>query len=273
MSLLLFMKNFRQDIQFFLKYFTCFQSDFDQKIRFYRVLKQIGEIKGNTFLDIGCGPGKLGKLIERRGGEIIYLSPDHFDLKNIDSLTKILGNGIKLPIQNNSIDFIVSTDVFEHIPEHNRAQFLHEMMRTTKKGAIFTFSQLHANNPQKNGIHLFENNFKTFNIPFPNWYEEHNQTGCPELKEITSIFPQLKMDEDISSYQGRLSIFFLILSIDMDYFLNSFTKEKFSSLKWIVERFFNCIFYYVLRIIDIPPFYSYMITIRKKINKTKETTL
>jgi len=242
---------------------TKFQSDFDQSLRFFLVLSQISDIKGNTFLDIGCGQGFLGKIIERRGGKVVYLSPNYFDLKKIDSPTKILGDGIRLPFKNSAFDFVVSTDVFEHVAKQYRMQFLKEITRTTKKSSILTFSQLNTNNPKKSGINLFENNFKKFKIPFPEWYEEHNKTIMPELKDITMIFPQLELNRDILSYQGRLSILFLIFSIDIHYFLNFVTRKKMTKFAWIIEKLLHSAFYYILRIIDIPPFYSYLINLKK----------
>lgn len=256
-------KKLKKSIRTTLKNLLILKSDYDQRIRYNLVIRQIGDIKGNTFLDVGCGPGVLGKLIEKQGGKVIYLTISLSDLKNIDSSAKILGDGITLPIKYGVIDYTISTDVFEHIPIQMRARFLEEMMNVSKKGVIFTFSRLHHANPQQSGITLFENNFKKFKIPVPDWYDEHNRNSIPELEDIILIYPQININKDISAYQGRLNIIFLIFSLDLNYFLKILTKEKIPSLIWILERLFNIIFYYIIRVIDTPPFYSYTVKINK----------
>jgi len=101
-------------------------------------------ITENRILDLGCGTGILGKMIERKGGKVIFLSPTISDFELFTGEIRVIADGTSLPFKNKVFDYVVSSDVFEHIPEPKREAFIDEMIRTAKKKVIFTFSQVHS---------------------------------------------------------------------------------------------------------------------------------
>lgn len=79
------------------------------------------------FLDLGCGDQHLKKPVEDRN--MNYLGLD---------ITDVNFEFDKLPLENNSIDFIVTLAVIEHIS--NPDNFLSEILRVLKPGGIVYIS-------------------------------------------------------------------------------------------------------------------------------------
>jgi 2-polyprenyl-3-methyl-5-hydroxy-6-metoxy-1,4-benzoquinol methylase len=79
------------------------------------------------FLDLGCGDQHLRKSVEDRN--MNYLGLD---------ITDVNFEFDKLPLENNSIDFIVTLAVIEHIS--NPDNFLSEILRVLKPGGIIYIS-------------------------------------------------------------------------------------------------------------------------------------
>ena len=79
------------------------------------------------FLDLGCGDQHLRKSVEDRN--MNYLGLD---------ITDVNFEFDKLPLENNSIDFIVSLAVIEHIS--NPDNYLSEIYRVMKPGGIVYIS-------------------------------------------------------------------------------------------------------------------------------------
>ena len=131
---------------------------FDQRIRYNIILNEIKDLYNKRLLDVGCGGGALGKLIEGKGGNVTYLDIKLNNIKNIKG-TKICGDGRYLPFKDKAFDYVVSSDVLEHLHEKDRKKFINEMIRVARKRVIFTFSQVHFKNPLKSGIYIYFNHF------------------------------------------------------------------------------------------------------------------
>jgi ubiquinone/menaquinone biosynthesis C-methylase UbiE len=101
------------------------------------------ELKGKVLLDLGSYTG--GRLCswfetyQLKKGLGIDINPlfkqageDFAQFRGLDNVEFYTGVGEALPFANNSIDFIVSTDVFEHVQDIE--QVLSECHRVLKKG-------------------------------------------------------------------------------------------------------------------------------------------
>lgn len=107
------------------------------------VPKQRAEI---TILDHGCGGGKTTLYLLALGYEGIH----GVDVGgNCESLNRLLTeecsitdkrfhiyNGVKLPFGNNSIDFVLSQQVLEHLPDNVLDAYYAEEGRVMRQGAI-----------------------------------------------------------------------------------------------------------------------------------------
>ena len=128
--------------------------------------------KGKTLLDLGCFTGgrlsawfenyKLEKVYGIDINPIFKVAADEFAAeKKINADFKI-GIGEKLPYEDNSFDFVVSTDTFEHV--QNLKTTMAECYRVLKPGGslLAVFPQF---------LQPFEShlNFVT-NLPFIHWF-------------------------------------------------------------------------------------------------------
>lgn len=102
--------------------------------------------KGMKIVDIGCGPGTVTRKIAKWIGkdiEIIGIDRDEnfinyakqkAEKENL-KIEYILGDALDIPLENNSIDNILSNTVIEHVP--NR-EFLLEQKRVVKANGRVT---------------------------------------------------------------------------------------------------------------------------------------
>ena len=91
--------------------------------RYNMVLNQIGNCKGEKILDIGCGDGALTYLLACRtkaqvigidisNEAISFARKKTGHIRNIEFLT---ASAYHLPFDNKSIDYVISSDVIEHL--------------------------------------------------------------------------------------------------------------------------------------------------------------
>lgn len=102
------------------------------------------KLKGKTFVDIGSSFGWLEKeLLEiDRSIKIIGIEPDSkavaFANKEIKNAKFLVGDALKLPINNNFADMATLFDVIEHVPNNTENIALAEVNRILKpKGHLF----------------------------------------------------------------------------------------------------------------------------------------
>ncbi len=252
--------------KYFFNKYPHLKAGFDARVRYDIIKYFIPEIDGQNILDVGCGGGIFGKILEKNGGEVVYLSPDVNDLRYISG-NKVVGNGIGLPIKDGAFDYVVSSDVFEHVSETERSILIREMMRVAQKKVIFTFSQVHTRNPKRLGILLFEWGYKLFKVPYPSWYQEHNNLIIPEIEEIVQAINNYSYT--MKPYQGCFGLFLLGIEGVSSYYLGILAQKNlfFKYITFIWNRFFIWTTYAALRLIDIKPFYSFGICIDLRCKK------
>ena len=88
-------------------------------------------------LDLGCGSGEYLHLMRQRGLQIVGVEIDREEINAVASLTRsslplIVADGHRLPLKNETFDFIFCKDVLEHVKEPE--QVLKESRRVAKVG-------------------------------------------------------------------------------------------------------------------------------------------
>ncbi|MFN2374070.1 MAG: class I SAM-dependent methyltransferase [Cyclonatronaceae bacterium] len=99
------------------------------------VLALPGSAEAQTFLEVGCGEGMVSAMLHKAGKTStgIDLQGDKFDPKAVESGASLLAmDAEKLGFEDETFDYIVSFNSFEHFPHPDRV--LDEMIRVLKPG-------------------------------------------------------------------------------------------------------------------------------------------
>jgi len=112
---------------------SCVES-FDDSVPRLRYLVARGGNPSGVLLNIGVGNGALERLAATRGWNVISVDPD------ASSLAKLRAPGIetrqgvieKLPVDSDSIDVVIASEVFEHLSPESMSAGLAEIKRILK---------------------------------------------------------------------------------------------------------------------------------------------
>ena len=125
-----------------------------------KLLTELGLKPGMSILDLGCGSGRLSSQL--------YQSMENLDYTGIDIVKKLLeyakskapnyqfllSQGLRLPIESDSLDMICAFSLFTHLPHAETFIYLHESLRTLKPGGLLVFSFIEFAEPGH--WHVFE---------------------------------------------------------------------------------------------------------------------
>ncbi len=119
------------------------------KLRVKKILEELGDINRKIVLDVGCEAGYVSNRIVKKGAHVVAVDickpalvafkqrVGGSEKKNIYG--PIVASAHRIPLKSGCIDFIVCSEVIEHIP-YTR-QLLKELARVIKKGGklVLTF--------------------------------------------------------------------------------------------------------------------------------------
>ncbi len=115
------------------------QLPFDQYGRYALIRDIIGANRGEEgksfrVLDVGGRGNLLRKFLPE--DEVFYLDPDPDAVDSDEDANFIRGDGREMPLEDGEFDFVVSADVYEHIPPEDRRRYLDENLRVALKAVI-----------------------------------------------------------------------------------------------------------------------------------------
>ena len=130
-----------------LFFYDRFAEHFDDKMNRYDLEKRLRvifedmlseeELRGKRVLDAGCGTGWFSQQAFIRGANVISLDIGKHLLHQVKkkcSTDLVVGDICLLPFDNQSFDYVISTEVIEHTPYPMRA--LGEMYRVLREGGV-----------------------------------------------------------------------------------------------------------------------------------------
>jgi hypothetical protein len=151
-----------------------------QAIRFL-AKQRINKQRPYELLEVGSGDAGIG-----------YFFPDYKNLAvdicfgkgYLANQKKIAASLDTLPFKNNSFNFVMSVDTFEHISRERRISAIGEMLRVSRKFLIITIpcSRLAQDYEAK----LLQK-FELVSISPPSWLLEHRHNQLPTENEILSL--------------------------------------------------------------------------------------
>jgi SAM-dependent methyltransferase len=134
----------RADLRRSTRLFADFRVEQTDPARFYGALARdsVGQLSGYldlagaTMLDVGGGPGYFRDAFEAAGATYLALDADVGELSGQGTVAAgtVIGDGMRLPFRDDSVDLCYSSNVLEHVPEPWR--MAEEMLRVTRPGGI-----------------------------------------------------------------------------------------------------------------------------------------
>ncbi len=111
------------------------------KAREHLILKELeGLGKKDRFLEVGCAQGHFEKQACKRTAKVFGADCDKDFLekakKNCKKAAFVEINAERLPFKANSFDFVLCTEVLEHVPDWKKA--FRELQRVSKKKILVT---------------------------------------------------------------------------------------------------------------------------------------
>ena len=108
----------------------------------------VGDWRGKSVLDLGCGGGFMAEPLARQGARVIGVDPSspaieaakrHADESGL-AIDYRVGTGEHLPVADNAVDIVVCVDVLEHV--HDLDAVVGEVRRVLKPGGLFLFDTI-----------------------------------------------------------------------------------------------------------------------------------
>ena len=140
---------------------------------FRRLLKRIGDIKGRSALDIGCGTGRWSKIMHNMGVRVVgidlseeLLKDNKIRMPEIDFKEMMASH---LNFQDNTFDLVSSVTVL-HIPYKVQKESIKEICRVLKIGGFALIIEGSKENEQIQYRYSFPNSTRGW----LNNFQEHN---------------------------------------------------------------------------------------------------
>jgi SAM-dependent methyltransferase len=109
---------------------------------------------GRTLLNIGCGDGYLERRAVEKGWAVISVDPDPPSVARLKDLgIEARCGGVEaLPLEQESVDVVISTEVFEHLSEEVFETGLNEIRRVLKSGGLLIGTVPYRENLSQNEV-------------------------------------------------------------------------------------------------------------------------
>jgi 2-polyprenyl-6-hydroxyphenyl methylase / 3-demethylubiquinone-9 3-methyltransferase len=110
--------------------------------------QQLGDLKGKSCLDVGCGGGLLAEEFARIGCRVTGVDPSELSLETARAhaeherleIEYLNAPGEALPFDEGSFDFVYCGDVLEHVASVDRA--VGEAARVLKRGGPYLYDTI-----------------------------------------------------------------------------------------------------------------------------------
>jgi SAM-dependent methyltransferase len=172
--------------------------------RFERLLEDIARkasVPRPVILNIGAGNGSFEELAWQRGWEVHALDPDARTVARLVEKKIHARQGFieKLPYADAYFDFVVATEVLEHLTEEQRHSGVREVARVLKKGGWFVGTVPDNEDLRRNQVMCP----KCGEI-FHRWGHQASFTLASTQAELAAVFGKIKIERTVFiSLAGR----------------------------------------------------------------------
>ncbi len=163
---------------------------------FHRYIPVYDEIRRDSnypkvsVLDVGSNGVGIGRYLTEPETRITVLDLNRPPVQDTASFTKVdyvISNGIKMPFQDDTFDYVVCVGVIEHVEKEERRAFLSEITRVSKKSVLLVFPQSRAKKSE-DFARWFIRNKSVF-------LREHETNDLPKKSDVISAFAGYRVHE------------------------------------------------------------------------------
>lgn len=159
---------------------------FDQYQRYKVISDSLDLLRENTeplrILDVGGAEGMILDFLT--DDEVTIL--DQIEAEGVPNF--VLGDALALPFDDDSFDYAVSVDVFEHIPAEAREKYLSELRRVARRGVLLAAP---FDSEEVRGAERLANEFHRSVHQQENvWLAEHAENELPDLDPSRRFFEE-----------------------------------------------------------------------------------
>lgn len=183
---------------------------FNWDTRYANLLKTWGnELENGSVLEVGCGPQGIARYLRNNvtGLELYKTEPA---VKNLHIFE---GSITAIPYQDDAFDYVVCSDVLEHLPAESRLKAISEIIRVAKKKCFIQGPHGRATFQAEK---MLADALSRAGLGTPQWLQEHLENGLPHFSEtVTGILNAgfvphiIKNEGNIEHYASvMLDIFF-----------------------------------------------------------------
>ncbi len=188
----------------------------------------------NLILEIGSGAIGIAPYLNR---EVVGADRD-FSGKECSILKQVVADALNLPFADKSFDFVIASDVLEHIPQEKRKKAIKEWLRVAKNELIIAFPE--GIEAEKQDRELYEEFKKRKCLDCAEkFFQDHLKYGLPKVEEVIKW---------IKGFMGDKGIKGEIREIDN---LN-LRLRKFLMQGWMTKNFFVDFFFRKIMLFFIP---------------------
>ncbi len=196
---------------------------FNWDTRYANLLKAWGkDLENGSVLEVGSGPQGVARYLKNNvtGLELHCVQPA------VKNLQIVEGSITAIPYQDNAFDYVICSDVLEHLPAASRLTAITEIIRVAK---IKCFIQGPHGNIAFQAEKMLADTLNRSGMTVPQWLKEHLENGLPKVSESimgvldAGFIPSIKKNEGMIEHYASviLDLFFPQL-----WRLQEFANEK-----------------------------------------------
>lgn len=110
--------------------------------------------KKDSILDVGCGDGRLIRFLANAGYDVYGLDITTAQIEGVKANRIFEAPLWETGLRNNAVDWVVSTDVLEHLPPEMVKLSIDELARIAKKGQVHRIATFRDNEYLGHRVHL-----------------------------------------------------------------------------------------------------------------------